>query len=838
MKRKFFVLGLFSLSLFSCKEDPIDVPGEVSTVSIVASLENGRVWEASDEVLINGAGYVISDGAGTSLATIDYVAKASAYCAAYDFGSGSVDGNMLRFTVPSAITAGHSICNPMVACNTGTLLSFKYLLGTLKLSFTGSDAVLTKLVLYSASDEKLCGEASVNLDFVGAPSMTFADGASSVLNVNLGDGVNAGSGSVEIPLPTGSYNSLMVTAYDKEGNVMTAKPLSSVEIKRGEVSEASVEYTPDAEPPVYITAQLENDAIYAQNAWNSSSLLYVNGLPASLYEGEGSGSGVFGPVSSAEIYYVSTSSASVGSASAILRVEIPSTQYYGKPLSQINPAVGYTFDNNVSLKYIGGVMSVTLSGKHTVREVELISKSNNVRLSGGGVVNLNVSDFAISMNADAKNSIVLNCGAGVDITGGETFNFVLPAVMYSDGFALIATDSKGQIYNVDIPAQAVPRNQLTSAGSFEWASDGAGDSDLSLRGYSNCYMVNAEGSYSFATNKIDNTRIGGIESADWLWASKVSGSEGNALISDVKYADGRIWFNASANKGNALIAAFDKDGNIVWSWHIWMTDMPEVFDYENNPVYQSGGKTDGFYVMDRNLGATGVTGDEAFGLFYQWGRKDPFIGDTESEYINREDVNVQDLGAFARSDNFVIRNTKYSQAVWQSLPCTDEIGSIAYATAHPMLFIYAGEDSNVANWVTKENLTSDQWWDEDKSLWTPNEKSIYDPCPVGYQVPKNRTFETLKNCGPEWPDNQGVTFTLSEGVTTWFPYQGYRSAHSDEKGSLTYTRMPNGQVEVWTSHYAVAQFAYSFLVSKPAVFNYDNQDPWGNGLNVRCVRAY
>ena len=23
-----------------------------------------------------------------------------------------------------------------------------------------------------------------------------------------------------------------------------------------------------------------------------------------------------------------------------------------------------------------------------------------------------------------------------------------------------------------------------------------------------------------------------------------------------------------------------------------------AFDYENNPIYQSGGKTDGFYVMD------------------------------------------------------------------------------------------------------------------------------------------------------------------------------------------------------------------------------------------------
>ena len=118
-------------------------------------------------------------------------------------------------------------------------------------------------------------------------------------------------------------------------------------------------------------------------------------------------------------------------------------------------------------------------------------------------------------------------------------------------------------------------------------------------------MVHSEGEYSFATNKVNNSKIGGIASADWLWVSKVGSSSDNELISDVKYADGRISFKASSKKGNALIAAFDKDGNIVWSWHIWMTDMPQVFDYENNPVYQSGGKTNGFFVMDRNLGATG-----------------------------------------------------------------------------------------------------------------------------------------------------------------------------------------------------------------------------------------
>ena len=101
-------------------------------------------------------------------------------------------------------------------------------------------------------------------------------------------------------------------------------------------------------------------------------------------------------------------------------------------------------------------------------------------------------------------------------------------------------------------------------------------------------MVHTAGTYSFRTRRIDNTPIQNIAKADWLWVSRVGASENNELISDISYADGMISFTATANRGNALIAAFDDKGEIVWSWHIWMTDLPETFDYENNPIYQSG----------------------------------------------------------------------------------------------------------------------------------------------------------------------------------------------------------------------------------------------------------
>ena len=83
--------------------------------------------------------------------------------------------------------------------------------------------------------------------------------------------------------------------------------------------------------------------------------------------------------------------------------------------------------------------------------------------------------------------------------------------------------------------------------------------------YYNGGASSTAGTYSFRTRRIDNTPIQNIAKADWLWVSRVGASENNELISDISYADGMISFTATANRGNALIAAFDDKGEIVWS---------------------------------------------------------------------------------------------------------------------------------------------------------------------------------------------------------------------------------------------------------------------------------
>ena len=116
-------------------------------------------------------------------------------------------------------------------------------------------------------------------------------------------------------------------------------------------------------------------------------------------------------------------------------------------------------------------------------------------------------------------------------------------------------------------------------------SDGTSPVDLSAEGTANCYIVSQAGDYSFPAvvgNSLEP--VGNVASAEVLWesfASNVAPKAGD-LVSDVSYKDGKVIFKASGKKGNAVIAAKDNGGTILWSWHIWLTDTPMEQVYANN----------------------------------------------------------------------------------------------------------------------------------------------------------------------------------------------------------------------------------------------------------------
>ena len=264
----------------------------------------------------------------------------------------------------------------------------------------------------------------------------------------------------------------------------------------------------------------------------------------------------------------------------------------------------------------------------------------------------------------------------------------------------------------------------------------------------NSYIVSKAGDYKFkATHKGNSSieAIGAITSAAVLWESFGTATVPAVgdLVKNVSYSDGYIRFTATAAEGNAVIAAKDASDNILWSWHIWLTDKPAEHEYAN-----SAGT-----VMDRNLGATSATpGDVgALGLFYQWGRKDPFLGSSAiSGY-----------------------NVAKSTITWPGkVESSAETGTIAYAVTHPTTFISNADVYSNRDWYYTGNNTTDN------TRWTESEnaKSVYDPCPAGWRVPDGGTDGIWDTADFDTPTfdatNKGKTFS-NNGIEIWYPAAGY-----------------------------------------------------------------
>ena len=214
----------------------------------------------------------------------------------------------------------------------------------------------------------------------------------------------------------------------------------------------------------------------------------------------------------------------------------------------------------------------------------------------------------------------------------------------------------------------------------------------STDGMSNCYIVPPGATITFPVTR---AYTGGVLDSDYngtftvarQWYSgsavtySVSGSGRNAYIK----------VKAPSTKGNALIA-LKQGGVTVWSYHIWVTDMALTNTWTPNYGSTATKKT----FMDRNLGATENTlSVNSRGLFYQWGRKDPFP--------KEETLTGFSIAASGRV-------------------------SMGTTIKNPGAFNPYGGDWN--------STRNDNLWNS-----TSNTKTIYDPCPLGWRVPPSGANE-------------------------------------------------------------------------------------------------
>ena len=288
---------------------------------------------------------------------------------------------------------------------------------------------------------------------------------------------------------------------------------------------------------------------------------------------------------------------------------------------------------------------------------------------------------------------------------------------------------------------------------------------------------------------------------------------------------------AGSAEGNSVVYAMNSSNQIVWSWHIWVTNYhpgTTANTGTNTTTYQSA---NGLLWMDRNLGAIAVAdGTNTFatcgGLFYQWGRKDPFPG---SDGTTTGSTNI-----IAKSISVNVTPTKGTQlsndnVYFYDFGPSDYANALSYSIQSPLTFFgkWAGSTAIVAAAAIPSNENGMYSWNS-----STNAKTIYDPCPAGWRVPANGAWSAL-------PSN--VSMTKVNTVTAYDNFQPYSLGNYPASGirnTFGILWHIGGSGQYWSATaapYCSNDLFFGSLISTSAV--YTSYNDWrSNGFSVRCVK--
>lgn len=321
--------------------------------------------------------------------------------------------------------------------------------------------------------------------------------------------------------------------------------------------------------------------------------------------------------------------------------------------------------------------------------------------------------------------------------------------------------------------------------------------------------------------------------------------------------------------GNALIAAFNSAGQIVWSWHIWISNyVPQritdnisyqkaqeltqngtVHQYPTGAFTSSGGKHYNKVSMDRNLCATagGFPGKNAsliefsrrVGFLYYWGRKDPFFGTV--------DGTTNEIGVLYDGEGYSI-----------SLP-TIKFNEISLADGNTMQYTIQNPSTII--------MVGDSWYDNIPTgtayqYLFSDSKTLYDPCPAGWKTPNKTIYSGVSTNNAYWYKTDG-NFVATSGKdenpqggrlynlagttglptditihnTAWFPVTGTRSSNghlatsqgAGYAGTCTLERVTSGS-NTGLYHFYYLRYTYEAVNLVNGNGHLSSPDPF------RCVQ--
>lgn len=306
------------------------------------------------------------------------------------------------------------------------------------------------------------------------------------------------------------------------------------------------------------------------------------------------------------------------------------------------------------------------------------------------------------------------------------------------------------------------------------------------------------------------TAIGDTEelTAELVW-SDMQGTAGNPILVQVEtigtgpYALLKV--KAASTECNAVVAVKGKDNTIKWSWHLWITRYDPDAAGNNHEVSDTGtGVT--YTFMDRHLGAmeyvTTAANPLRLGLYYQWGRKDPFP--KPQAWGGAYNAKVYDAAGSEQGITFTTVNN--------ALPAVIK---------SPMTFFTAS--SKGGSYTTDYSVK--MWGGEQGDGVYP--KTVLDPCPPGWRIPSAASMTPLLGKFPTAGNPTGYLSTDVIGTKRmYFPTGGYLSSNSIIQPDHVW--VVTGKIESGNQ--------YSYLNFNIAAGSSFAGGGVGAGAYVRCVK--
>ena len=553
-------------------------------------------------------------------------------------------------------------------------------------------------------------------------------------------------------------------------------------------------------------------------------------------------------------------------------------------------------DEPVALKFshLFAVVDVKITASLTAVVDELVFSCSDktAALSVGEGSSVNVRTGALSV-MNPSYSITLTGSRNVMPGSATSFRFLVNPG-HADKEFTITAKINGKDYPVatkTAPSAGLEAGKVyhVTPEQLTIAPEDALTVNLSANGTANTYIV----SYPATTYTFDATVKGNGVERSFTWSE----SDGTEITRGYTSADleiapasvGLVWYNTPKTAdgyvnvspvtlesvsynpetgmasfttpagfvvGNVLLAAYDAEGTVLWSWNIWAAGEGYDADAASRPV------ANGYVMMDRNLGAAAGpevrgTSDEAkaMGNYYQWGRKDPFPAGAEYVSVSGVTGGDRSWGLPAHTPVEAFRQPADKQtlgftdlifgtdAASNCRPLSTALGTgftvddaVAESVKYPyrwMSWSGSNSDKDNYNW-TRSDLSGMENGRSWKYLWgnpdkdpqdeaSDNDKTIFDPCPPGWKVMPRAAWSFA-----DLNDVSGWHGYYSSSMDIYVPDSGQRQAGFG--GSLIGS-IDNGTAFITTAN--VAETA-PYRTDGGSTTSYNSYV--GAGYQVRCVK--